>query len=799
MAQLQSFLRSLFKNKITSYINLIGFTVGLAAFILIDNWVVQQQNFDLHHEKAPRIYRATTQFTPILEPSAQSAAPLAPYLLENFPEVEAAGRFKLSWFAVRADGTFPTHEDQVALADPAIFSMFDFSFLEGSASTALSQPNTVVISRTLAQKHFPGGAARGKTIYLDEDPCEVVGVFEDMPQTSHFQFDLLYSMVGDDVGLSPIWLNLNFFTYVLLGEDKSPTELASKFNQAIESKVLTQIDAYLRKDQSDEDKSYQYQVNFQPLASIHLGSQLDGEIRQNGNKTYVYLFSTLSLLILVLVGVNYINTSTADFTLKAEEVGLRKIFGASRPSLIKRFLIESACLSFIGLGLAIPLAFLLGDYLGSWIGIDLSLAGSSTAFFAKIIAYTAGIALLTGIYPAIFLSSFDPIQTLKGKLGRHVNKGRVKNALVAIQFTVSLILTTIAIGTFYQLSYMRSKTMGFDKSQLMVLDYAYEVGDAFDAFRNDLRMLPQVENVSVSGFLPVESNRLSTSFLPLGASSEQEKIKIQTWLVDNHYVDTYGFELNAGQNFLTRSDSIGRQVILNETAAQLLGVDQDAIGNSIEMISGGGTKPFRISGLIRDFHFATLKEKIGPLVLINQVEDSYLTVRLTTSQPDQETLNGIAAAWEEHTYGVPFVYFFLDEYIERQYLPETRLNKLFIIMALLAIIITGIGLFASALFLAQNRRKEVSIRRVLGASSRQVFWFLLKYFAGVFLLACVVAVPISRWFLAQWMEEFSYRISLSPPLFLGAIGMVMVIGFLTICYQLFKSSMTDPAEVLRTE
>jgi putative ABC transport system permease protein len=789
--------RNLLKHKAYAFINTAGLAVGMTCCLLILLYVQDELSYDRHHENADRIYRVVLE-AQIADNELSApvvSAPMAKALVDEFPEVVQATRFVKSGsstlFRYR-DNSFV--EDNVIAADSTIFEVFTIPLLQGDPKTALVEPNSIVLTEEMARKYFGDENPMNQTLaVVNQFEGKVTGVAKSLPANSHFHFNFLVSLATDGGQSSQSWTANGYYTYILLRENYPPEQLEAKFPELVRKYVGPQLKA---EDGISFDEflaaGNRYGFYLQPLTAIHLHSHLGYELEPNGDVAYVYIFSAVAFFILLIACINFMNLATARSAQRAKEVGVRKTLGSSRLQLVRQFLLEAVLLSFVALLLAAMLVELLLPALNQVAGKQLQ-----TDYFGNglLAAGFAGIALLVGVlagsYPAFFLSSFRPVMTLKGKLQAGMGSARLRNGLVVFQFAVSIILIVGAAVVFRQLEYVRHKKLGFDKEHVVVIQRAGALKQKLAVFKQELLQHPNVIKASASVSLPGKLFSQS-SFQPEGATLNEATV-MSVFVVDDQFIETLGIEMAAGRNFSRELLTDSAAVILNESAARRLGWTE-AIGKPLT----SDDRRYTVIGVVKDFHFESLHQQIRPLLIRLGASVLYMSVRI---RPENlaSTLAFLKDKWQALVPEQPFEYFFLDSDFDRLYRAEERTGRIFGYFSALAIFIACLGLFGLAAFAAERRTKEIGVRKVLGASVRQIVLLLSKEFTRLIVLAFVVAAPISYFAMNRWLQDFAYRTEINPFIFVLAGLFALVIAWLTVGYQALKAALANPVEALRYE
>lgn len=797
-------LRYLRKNKTFSILNMLGLVLGLACCILIALYVDDELSYDSYPVHAADIYRVEIH---LLSNSGMTVFPnvdiaVGEGIKRTFPGVREYTRLLPAWSDYWVAGDRHFKETRMGFADPDFFSFFSLPLAEGNMATALAEPNSVVISRELAKKYFGQAEAVGKQILYGQIPVKVTGVMEEMPDNSHFHFDGVVSMATLH-RTGHTWSNAVYYTYLQLDRGVDPRKIEAGMPGLVAKYVVPEV-------QHDENVSLaeaQKSVNsflfvLQPLRDIHFHGRSSGELEHNGDIQYVYIFSALAVFILALACVNFINLSTAIATRRGKEVGIRKIMGSLKGQLVAQFLIEAVLLTFLALLVTIGLVILLLPYFNQLAGKHFTLSG---LFHFRTAAGLLVLGLVTGIcagaYPAFLSSSFNPIRALKGALiparGRGVS---LRSGLVVFQFFVS---TSLIIGTliaYRQLQYMQGQKPGFDNNQLVFVDDIYQLGNggARSAFKQQLLRDSRVVNASLGSNVPGNERMGGALLYPKEkqATGTDAIIPASTYTIDYDYIPTLGMKIVNGRNFSRDFATDSSGVILNESAIRELGWGHvDPIGKTVV---GSNNDQYKVVGVVADFNYVSLKHKIAPLMmLLSRWPEEGLIVKVKTNDM-ADFLRDLEHEWKEKQPGASFSYYFPDEAFAKLYAGERRTTKLFQLFALLSILIACLGLFGLAAFTTEQRAKEIGIRKVLGASVRQVLLLVAKEFLIVVSIAFLLAAPATWWAMHVWLQEFAYRAPVEPWIFFLAGGMIALIALVTVGSRALGAALANPIKALRS-
>lgn len=797
-------LRTLWRGKIYTALNVLGLALGLSCFGLIAAWCLNELSYDRFNEKHRRIFRIAGNVKTDAETfdQAVTAPPMAEVLMKDYPEVENTVRLDMSDCIVRYDDK-QFLEDGVLLADQSFFDIFDYRLSAGDLNTALREPYSLVLTQSIAEKYFGAENPLGKimTLFLLDPsgngaPYKITGVMPDPPKNAHFTFNLLgsfntFETANPDARTSEWRYFWNgFYTYVLLKEGVDP--------QAFALKLPDYAERYLG-EKMRELKMF-YTFSLQPLADIHLRSHLRYEIQTTGNVNVVYIFATIGVFILLIACINYMNLATARSLNRAREVGVKKVLGAARMQLIRQFLVEAIMVAAVSFGFALLLMELAQPFLEA-LTENRMVTLFSTELLQLLLGTTLVVGLLSGIYPAFFISTFQPSTVLKGAFKSSATGVFLRKSLVVLQFTIAIVLLVGIAVVQSQMNFIRGKDLGFNKEELLVLDVNgfSEVRDGIQPFRDALLANPAIHGVATSRGLIV--NGLGNSHIEtIDANGKPVSTSIYQHQIDYEYLNVYEMKLVAGRNFSPRaaSDTTGGVYIVNEAAVRALGwgSPDNALGKPFRADEITGT----VIGVVKDFHFTSLQERIEPVALSPTRPNRFsrIAVRLNTSRIS-ETIAFVEQAWRKHFPQALLQYSFFDERVEQQYQAEKLFGKVFSIFVTISLAIACLGLFGLAAFAAEQRTKEIGIRKVLGASVTSVLGLLSKDFVKLVLLANVLAWPLSWYAMNTWLQNFAYRIKIGWWMFALAGGLAVLIAILTVSAQAIKAALANPTEALRYE
>lgn len=798
-------LRNLWKNKGYSAINILGLAVGLATCLLILLYVWDELSFDRFHAKADRIFRIQSdiKFGGSELNLSVSSDPMGATLKKDHPMVEQYTRiYSSEGSMLMRKGEGFIREQNIAYVDSTFFDVFSFPLLSGKGSTALNDPNTCVLSESGALKYFGTVDAVGKTMEREDKALfKVTAVMKDMPQNSHFRYDVLLSM--DNVNYQfGTFLSHNFHTYLVLRDKKDAAKFPAIFKDLVTRYVLPQAKAFMNINSMDEFEKSGNRIGYylMPLEDIHLRSASFPELGTNGSAENVYIFSVVALFILLIACINFMNLSTARSSSRAREVGIRKVLGTERKTLVAQFLTESAVVAFMAMLIALVITLLVIPLFNDLSGKQLTMKSLfQPGFLPFLFLIPTVVGLLAGSYPAFYLSSFQPIKVLKGKLAGGFKRSNFRSALVVLQFAATIFLIIATIVVYDQLNFIQTRKLGFNKDQVLVVDNTYVMKDATEVFRQEVAKLPGVVSGTMSSFLPVEnSSRSDNTYSKESVMDPSSGLNMQTWQVDYDYLKTMGMEIKSGRNFSPEYGTDSNAVVINETTAKLLGYD-DPIGKDIYFTpDGNGVTPLKIIGVVKNFHFQSLKENVAPLCFRLQKNNGSVSFKVNTKDV-KGLVASIEKKWKAMAPGMPFSYRFLDESFDQMYRAEQRMGKLAMVFSILAILVACMGLFGLATYAAEQRTKEIGIRKVLGASVNGIVQLLSSDFIRLVAISALIAFPIAWWAMHKWLDNFAFRVSIHWWVFLVAAVAALLIALATISFQAVKAALMNPVNSLRSE
>jgi len=799
--------RGLQKNKGFTAINILGLALGLATCLLIILYVIDELSYDRYNTQASRIFRVNEDLK-LGDNSVQYAVcmpPLAKTLKAEYPYVENAVRLKNagSWHVKKGNSTIL--ENRLAYADPSLFAIFTLPMINGSPSSALTEPNSVVITETTAKKYFNSINVVGQTLLLnDNTPFKVTGVIRDVPKQSHFNFDFFISMSTWPDSRSNEWLRSDYNTYVLLKDRTDAKKLEASFPALLKKFSGAQMQAQVNMSIEAFEKSGSFfKMNLIPLTDIHLKSNLSGELSPNSTTQYIYIFSAIAIFILLIACVNFMNLSTARSSNRAREVGVRKVLGSDRKQLIAQFLTESVLVTFVATLLAFVAALFLLPVFNQLSGKELLINGQSLVWIVpSLLLISLIVGGIAGSYPAFYLSAFQPVEVLKGKLATGFKGSGLRSFLVVFQFSISIFLIIGTLVIYNQLNYIQTKNLGYNRNQVLIVQNVFELNRQAKTFKQEVKEIPGVINATMTGFLPT-SNWKNTSIYYKDATLDQKKSLFpQSWEIDEDYVKTLDMKMVAGRSFSKDMPTDSNGIILNESAAKFLGLN-DGINKTLYRSQGGkhsldNVKQYHIVGIVKDFNFNSLRESVSPVVMTLAENTGALSIRVDTKNLPA-LLSQIKDRWKELSPNVQINYSFMDQEFDASYRMERRTGQIFIVFTSLAIIIACLGLFGLAAYAAEQRTKEIGIRKVLGASVSAIAGMLSKDFIKLVFISIVIASPIAWYLMNKWLQEFAYRINIQWWVLVLAGVAALLIAVVTVSFQSIKAAIANPVESLKNE
>jgi len=804
---LKSAWRNIARHKFISFINIFGLTVGITCCLLILTYIINETSYDKYNTNADRTYRVTRIFydgngNESLHLSA-IAPPFGPLLKSAFPEVQQMTRLLPNGTIILRYKEKLFNEENSFFADEHFFDVFSVNVTNGDKHTALNDPYTVMLTDKIARKYFGDADPINKTIILDNSKHEfkVTGIFKPFPANAHVHPNILMSFntlkdpaVMGESELENDYGGNAFYTFLLLPKDYNADKLRERLPSFLDNYV------HMPGMAANAKTSKFVTLTLQKLTDIHLRSHLDDEAETNGDITRVYIFSVIALFILLIACINYMNLSTARSALRAKEIGIRKVIGAQRKEIIRQFLSESVLVTWIALILAVILTSALLPYVDKLSNLELKLSELySWDIVLMLVALPFVVGIVSGIYPALFMSSFKPIKVLKGIFKAGSGGVSFRKVLVVTQFAISIILIVATTVVFQQLRFIQQKSLGFNKDHIVTMAYNDSLVKPYQSFRSDLLKIPGVKDMGLSSRIP--SGRLldeqGASVMQNGVL-QQVKVDLKCLSTDYGFFPTYGMQMAAGRNFSRDFGTDTSNYIINETAVKKLGwgSSQNAIGKDMVYAGNKG----KIIGVVSDFHFESLHQPIIPMIFYLSKSGRYhkLSIKIGGNNI-QTSIAAVGDTWHRYLPNVPFDYGFLDQKFQQLYSSEQEQGSLFTIFSCIAIFIACLGLFGLSAFTITQRVKEIGVRKVLGASVSQIVTELSKDFMKLVIIAAIIAFPIAWYMMNKWLLDFASRIDIAWWVFVLAGVIAFIIAFVTISFQSIKAANANPVKSLRSE
>lgn len=792
-------VRNILKHKFFSAINIFGMTIGITACLLIFLHVTDELSYDRFHQNSDRIYQVGLHAKIAGQDirTASTCPPLAEALVEEVQGIESATRL-FPYFGQQVaryeDKSFT--EERLFYADSNFFSFFTFKLLEGDPTTALQQPNTVVLTQSTARKYFDDISPLGKIIAIgnNRNSFKVTGITADSPENSHFKYDMLLSAGSSESMKQTTWLNNFMYTYFLLEKNASVADAEKKFTDLVVKYVGPEVERFLGVGlEQMEKQGGEYGYFATPLVDIHLKSTSKDGIEPGGNILYVYFFTAIGLFIIVIACINFMNLTTARSAGRAKEVGLRKTLGSLRGQMIGQFLAESMLYSFITVILAVVLCYFVLPYFNLLSGKHLTMGMFlDLRFIVSLLGLMIFVGVVAGSYPAFYLTSFNVVEVLKGKIRAGIKSKGVRSTLVVFQFALSIFLIIFTAVVYQQITYMQQRNPGIDKHNVLRVNSAWRLGNNMEAFKNAVNQESGIVKASYTNANFPGSGNNTTVFKTV--SSEQDHI-MSIYYADYDHMDVLKFELKEGRYFSRDFPSDSTAILINEAAMKEFGfekpLEEELLYNNEQ------PERLKIIGVFKDFNFESLKSTVRPLAIRLTNRSSQLMVRYEGS-PDKAVAT-VEKLWKQQASNEPFDFEFLDQNFDELFRTEQRMGKVFSVFSGLAIFIACLGLFALAAFTAEQRTKEIGIRKAMGATTTGLTLLLSKEFTRLVIIAFIPASVAAWYFVESWLGSFAYRIEISPWIFVGSGIVAILIAWVTVSFQSIKAATTNPVKSLRYE
>ena len=791
--------RNLIKNKGLFSINIIGLAIGIASCLIIILFVTDELSYDCFNEKVDQIVRVVLKgnFNGEIVNEAIVMTPVAQTMKVEFPEVQNATRLKRIGTPKVSFNNTAYRSGTFAYVDPNFFKVFTLPIIKGNHIAPLKEPNTIVLTQAEAVKYFGNQDPIGKVLNVDDLQFKVTALIDKIPNNSHFHFDMFASMAGHQKAKETSWTHGDYHTYLVLKEGSNYKDLESKLPPFIEKHMGAEMKQEIGMSFKEFTKDNQIGLFLQPLTEIHLKSNFTSAstLEQGGDIKVVYIFSAIALFMLLIACVNFINLATASATKRAKEVGIRKVLGSKKKQLINQFLTESFIVTMLSMILALALVIFSLPLFNDLAGKELLMVHLFTPkILGALIVLLLSISLLAGAYPAFYIAAFKPISALKNKFsGRGKSKG-IRSGLVVFQFVVSVGLILAVIIVDQQMTFIQNKDVGYNREQLLVLRDSYFLGKKQAAYKNQILNDPRVSQVTHAAFAPAGASETYISGIYV---NQQFNRRVNVYNVDEKYISTMSMKLLKGRNFSKDYGVDSLNIIINETAAIKLGFGNNPIGKMITRDTKNGKQDLRVIGVVKDFHFQSLHKKIEPLIMLNNPYGGLIVKAKVADM--SKLIKSISVLWSRFDIGEPFNYSLLDESYKATYLKEQKTGAILKTFAWLTIFVACLGLFGLVTFTAEQRFKEIGIRKVLGSTVLQIVAMLSKDFIKLVFISFVIAFPLGFYLMNMWLQDFAYRIEIHWSSFIWAGLITVIIAFFTISFRSVKAANANPIKSLRTE
>lgn len=785
-------------------INILGLSIGIACSLLIALYVINEASFDKYNKKKDRIYRADLNGKIGGQELTIYATPavMGPTMLKEFPEIEDYLRMTGRGPTVIEYNSQTFTEEHIVEADSSFFNFFTIPVLKGDAANLLNAPYKVVLSESTAKRIFGDENPIDKPIKIGSDTIRytVSGVMGDVPENSHFEANILSSFITNPRSKEPIWLNNSFSTYFLLKQNVNYKTVEDKIPEMLKKYIGPEIQQYMGitiEDFLAQGNKFRYFL--QNLTDIHLDPSIQQEFKPASDPKYLIIFGSVAILIVLIAAVNFMNLSTAQASRRAKEVGIKKIAGSTRGMLITQFLSESFILSLISMLFALIIIKVTLPYFNDLLNSNLTLGLFKNWYtIPGMILFTLVVGLLSGSYPAFFLSSFSPYEVLKGNVKNSRNNGRLRRVLVVFQFAASILLIIGTMIMYRQIYYMINKDAGFNKEQLIVINRAEALRTKMKSFKETVKNIPGVINISSSTAVPGRSNN-NNGYMIEGRKDETF-LAMTSW-VDYDFLGTYGMTLVSGRNFNESYSSDKQACLINETALKNFNITDLEKVRFMQPNDSGKIEYMPILGVIKNFNFESLRNPIGPYIFKFQNDNmlwGYISVRLS-AQNYSKTINAIENVWKEYVSNNPLQYYFVDEDFEQMYIQEKRNAQLAVIFSILAVLVAALGLFGLTSYTVEQKTREIGVRKAMGSSVAGIYAVISREFMILVSVSALIAWPLIYFIATKWLQSFYYKINPGPFIFIGGLAIALGIATLTISYRILKAARVNPAQSLKYE
>ena len=797
-------IRSFKRQRAYIIINILGLSIGIACSLLIALFVINEASYDKFNEKKDRIFRLVLngkiggqEIT-----GAFTCAVIGPTMLKEYPEVEDYVRMSGRGPTVveYLDKTFT--EDHIIEVDSTFFNFFSIPVIKGDAANLLNAPRRAVVSESTAKRIFGNEDPIDKAIKIGNDTTRYIvsGIMADVPGKCHFEANILTSFMTNPRSQSPEWLSNSFSTYLLLKPNTSYNTVDEKIPAMLEKYVGPELQQIMGISLADFNaQGNKYRFFLQKLTDIHLDPSIQQQFREASDPKYLIIFGTVSILIVLIAAINFMNLATAQASRRAKEVGIKKVAGSTRGMLITQFLAESTFLTFISLLIALVIVRITIPYFNNLLGASLRLDLFSNWYTIPVLlAFALFTGFLSGSYPALFLSSFNPYKVLKGSAEGNAHNGTLRRLLVVFQFSASILLIIGTLIMYRQISYMLNKDVGFNKEQMLVINRAGALESRVEAFKNAVKEIPGVINIASSTAVPGRNN--NNNGYAIEGRKEESFLMTTNW-IDFDYIDAYGMTLAEGRNFDRNFTTDSSTCIINESAAKNFGITDISKTRFIQPGNGGRLRYLQVIGIVKNFNFESLRNPVQPYVFCFKGDDNlwgYVTVRLS-AQNYQQTIAGIEERWKEFTSNDPLQYYFIDEDFEQMYLQEKQNAQLAVIFSIIAIFIAALGLFGLTSFTVEQKTKEIGVRKAMGSSIAGIYLVISREIFILISVSAVIAWPLIYFIANRWLENFYFRINPGVMSFLAGLMIAVLVAIITISYRIMKAASVNPAQSLKYE
>jgi putative ABC transport system permease protein len=797
-------IRSFKRQRSYIIINILGLSIGIACSLLIALYVINEAAYDRFNVKKDRIYRLVLngkvggqEFV-----GAYTCAPIGPTMSREYPEVEDFLRMN-GWGPTIVEYNNQTFtEENLIEADSSFFNFFSIPLIKGDPGNLLNAPRRAVLSESTAKKIFGDENPIDKALKLGDDTARYIisGIMADIPEKSHFDANIIVSFMTNPRSNNPIWLSNSFSTYLLLKPNSSDLTVSEKIPAMLEKYVGPEVKQFMGITLEDfAAQGNKYMFFLQKLTDIHLDSSIQQQFKDAIDPKYLYIFGSIAILIVLIAAINFMNLATAQATRRAKEVGIKKVGGSTRGMLVTQFLSESFILAFISLVLALVIIWLTLPYFNNLLGTHLELRLFAQWYtIPALLLFTLLVGFLSGSYPALFLSSFNPIEVLKGSVKGSMQTGMLRRILVVFQFSVSILLITGTLVMYRQIFFMLNKDVGFDKEQMLVINRAQALSTRVEAFKVAVKEIPGVINIASSTAVPGRNN--NTNGYGIEGRKEESFLMTTNW-IDYDYIDTYRMTLTKGRNFDKSFTTDSDACIINESAVKNFGITDIENTRFLVPNESGTFRYIQVIGIVKNFNFESLRNPIQPYVFAFKGNDNlwgYITVKLS-SQNYQQTITQIESRWKEFTSNDPMQYYFVDEDFEQMYSQEKQNAQLAIVFSILAIFIAALGLFGLTSFTVEQRTKEIGVRKAMGSSVSRVYFVISKEIIMLVSISALIAWPLIYIYINKWLENFYFRINPGVFSFLSGLVIALGIALITISYRIVKAARINPAQSLKYE